>query len=344
MARVPYNGGTQLKVFEVNEEIFNKILYDYEACISIEPLDEYYCGYKGKKDKNIIVFNGVDQLICKEYILNGYCHNIEECTDWKQCRIRKVENAVTEVTDSLTGGRAWMHIYCNILEKEYSKDEIKNILNSFQREEHNIFHYYPTEWLPSNEIVKISNCYYYDINSAYMDALSEMFPKCKYLFEKMFKERKKNPINKKYANYFCGCLCTHGYRKTFNWITNRTHDLLFEMMDKTGGNLLYANTDGYFINNPNNILKGNTELGQFKLELTAGDVYFYRDKNYYIMQYENDKKEIEYKGSALCSIRKDIDLKNNVVVHYNIKLHPTLRYRYADNIKKEILSNGKKSN
>ena len=177
-----------------------------------------------------------------------------------------------------------------------------------------------------------------------MDALSELFPKCKSLFEKMFIERKIHPINKCYANYFCGMLCKKGYRKTFNWITNRTHDILFDMMDKLGGTILYAKTDGFFISNPNNVLPTSKELGKFKLELTNGDVYFYKDRNYYLMQYTNDKGEREFKGSALCEVRKDVDLSIGQVVHYQTKTHPILRYRYAENITKEIIKNEKDKN
>lgn len=336
-----YNGGVQLKVFEVNEEIFNKILYDYEEVVIVEPLDEWYCGYKGKRGKNIITYNGTNELICKEYILNGYCGNITNCTSWKQCRIRKVENAITEVSDSLSGSTAYKHVYHNILRKEYTEKEIDDILHSFEREESNIFHLYPSEWMDRYEITKVENCFYYDINSAYMDALAEIFPKCANSFNTMYLERKTKPINKKYANYFCGMLCRRGYRKTFNWITNRTYEKLTAMMDLTGGTIIYANTDGYFITDPKNIIPTNKNLGGFKLELNAGDVYLYADRNYWVMQYTNSNGENEFKGTILCSLRKEIDLSTGDIVHYTLKTHPVLKYRYAENIIKENLNNGK---
>lgn len=310
---------------EVNEETFNDILYNHEPVVEICDLKDYVCGYK---PKNIIRYNGKDTLICREYILSRY-KNLKNCTSWKQVMVRKNENLDEPVKKSISGNKAWNYMYHHILKKEYTVDEIEEILSSHEADKADIIHFNPTRWMNKNIIYKKENCEYYDINSAYCSALVELFPKCKDKLNRMYKQRKTKPENKQYFNYFCGYLCRVNHRKTFNWITQRTRDILIKAMDKTGGYILYANTDGFIVHNPDVKLKTSKALGDFKSEY-SGTIYFYMESNYYVMQYGN-----EIKGSALCTVRKDIDLSKGDVVHYLTKIHPTFKTRYADNIIKE---------
>lgn len=325
-----------LSSYELSEEDFNSILYNYECNVEVCDLKEFMYGYK---NKNRIKYNGKDTLICKEYILSQWMNEElrRDCSDWKQVVVRKVANADMHLEKSISGKEAWRYMYNEVFRKEYSEEEIDNILRSHEEEESNIYHYTPQNWLETGVIEKVENCEYYDINSAYCSALVELFPKCKEVLNKMYKDRKHKPVNKKYFNYFCGKLCPKGYRKTFNWITHRTRNKLIEMIDYTGGDVIYANTDGFIVTNPKNRLYDSKELGEFKNEY-SGTVYLYKDTNYFIMQY-GDK----IKGSALCEVRNDIDLANGDVVHYICKVHPTLKYRFAENIVKENL-NEKNSN
>lgn len=326
----------QLKCYDVSEEVFNDILYNHEAVVEICDLQDYIYGYK---PKNIIKYNGKDTLICREYLLSCY-PEMMDCTNWKQIRVHKKENATAPISASISGTQAYKYMYHNVFRKEYKAEEIEEILSSHEADEADIYHKNPTEWMDENTIYEIDMCEYYDINSAYCDALCELFPKCKDKLNSMYEQRKTKPENKQYFNYFCGYLCRDkiGHRKTFNWITHRTKNILMKAMDKTGGDILYANTDGFIVTNPINKLKTSKALGDFKNEY-SGTIYFYMESNYYVMQYGN-----EIKGSALCTVRKDIDLSKGDVVHYITKLHPTFKTRYADNIIKENIYEKSKKN
>lgn len=322
-----------IKSYELSEDIFDKILYDFQARIKIVPsTNPYIHGYKNKND---IYYDGREYLICKEYILDYYCHNIENCTMWKQVRIRRVENANTEVSRSIDGQTAWNFII-KLLENYYTYNEIIDVFHKFEAEYDKSYiqyhYYYP---LQVNELAKFENCYKYDINGAHTDALVEMFPKAANSILKLYEQRKNNPNYKKYTNFFVGMIKRKGFPKTYNWIVQRTTKILYKAIKLTGGNLLYANTDGYVITAPNIELNTSKKLGEFKLEY-GGIVYLYKDKNYWLMQCGDDMK-----GTCLKAIREKIDLRQNKVVHYNrkrIEINNEFFINVADNVTEEILN------
>ena len=90
------------------------------------------------------------------------------------------------------------------------------------------------------------------------------------------------------------------------------------MIDKVGGSIVYANTDGVIIKDPVNRIETSDKLGDFKDELKDGVIYLllYRGKtSYTLYQYYNGKK-FEKKGSALNSVREQIDLSTGTYVDY----------------------------
>ena len=183
-------------------------------------------------------------------------------------------------------------------------------------------------------IIKYEDCYKWDINGAHNAALCEIFPKAAGAIGMMYQERKKNPANKKYINYYCGMLARKNHRKTYNWIVQRTTQILLNGINEAGGILLYANTDGFLVQHPEKIIPHSTKLDEFKLEY-QGAVWFYYDKNYQCFQTETG----EVKGTILQSVRDKIDLPNGQVVHYDrIKRNNTY---IAENIQTEVLDNGK---
>ena len=323
----------RIKSFELSDEIFDKILYDFSSRIKIVPsTDPYLYGYKNKND---IYYDNKEYLICKEYIINYYCHNIEYCTDWKQVRVRRVENKTEKISNNIDGQRAWQFML-NLLENYYSYEEIKNIFNNYTVEynkEYAQYHYnYPCN--TNKKVFKFENCYKYDINGAHCDAIAEMFPLAKKAILVLYANRKTKPVNKEIINYFVGMLARKGFRLTYNWIVQRTTKLLYKAMDITGGKMIYANTDGYVISMPDNLLNTSKELGDFKLEY-SGDIYIYQDTNYWLMQCGD-----EMKGSCLTSVRKNIDLSKNQVVHYKRKRTEIVEGVFintAEDIIKEIL-------
>lgn len=327
----------RIKCFELSDDIFDKLLYDFQADVKIvDSTDPYIYGYE---DKNTIYYDGGSYLICKEHYINYYTGLIENCTEWKQCRVRRVENMSTKLIRSMDGQTAW-EFMIKILEHYYTWEEIKSILSSYNTPYDKGLAQYKDRFTvdaynKSTIIFKFSNCYKYDINGAHTDALIEMFPKAKTSILKLYNERHINPLNKDRVNYFVGMFVKKGYKGAYNWIVQRTTKTLNKAMDFTGGLLIYANTDGYIISNPINKLETSKELGDFKLEYT-GNVYYYEDKNYYLVQCGNEQK-----GSCLKSVRKYIDLSKCEVVHYNKKkiyITETEYINVADNVIRESLN------
>lgn len=322
----------RIKCFEVSDDIFDKILYDYEADIKIvDSVNPYIGGYHNKK---WIYYDNKEFMILREYILDSYCNCIQDVTLWKQCRIRRVENMNTVVQRSIDGQSSW-EFMINLLEHYYTWDEIVSIFKAHEKEyDEGYIQYHYTYPAEINQLIKFKDCYKYDINGAHTDALVEMFPKASKSILKLYEERKEHPINKQTINFFVGMIKHKGYDKTYNWIVQRTTNSLYKAMDTTGGYLIYANTDGYVISSPKAQLEASKELGKFKLEY-SGEAYVYRGNNYWIIQTGD-----EIKGSALKSVRKYIDLRQGKVVSYDRKilnLDNDINLYVAENIKKEIV-------
>lgn len=324
-----------IKCYELRAEIFDRIIEDFSSYIEVVPTTDPYI--KGYPDKDVMYYDEKEYLICEEYIVNYYCP-IEECTDWKQCRVRRVENASNDLKSTITGPYAWNYMM-NILKKKYSEEEIYEIFEKFSVPYDPSliqFHYdYDCEF---NKIEKIENCYKYDINGAHTDALVEMFPKCEEEIKFIYEKRHTNPNFKNFTNFFVGMIKHKGYDGAYNWIVQRTTKHLFKAIKQTQGLMIYANTDGYVVSDPKRLLNASKSLGEFKLEYT-GDVYVYRDKNYIIYQM-ND----ELVGSCLNCVRKYIDLRQGKVVHYNrrrneyVDANGTVYYNVvAENIVKETI-------
>lgn len=334
-----------LKAIQVNDAIFNQILYDFEFKVRVKPdLFQYYRGYYENKD--LIYYNGKDEFICCEYIVNKYVNIIQNCTVWKQIRVQRVLNMPKQAMESTTGSKAKAYI-TKVLKSVYTIDEIDERLRLFEAEKDTDLiqqHYnYPA---PKDTIVKLTNTFKFDINGAHTDALCEIFPKAKDKLIQMYNKRKKNPVFKQYPNLYVGMLAQKSkemrkngipakYEKTYNWIVQRTSKMLLKAMDKVGGCPIYVNTDGFIVQNPEALLMHSKTLGEFKLEF-AGDTYVYTDKNYIIYQTGSEKK-----GSCFTAIRDDIDLSQGKVVHYDIHIvrndkGETL-YREPINIMKEII-------
>lgn len=317
-----------LKCFDVSDEIFNKILYDFESdVIEIDELDKnsYY------SDRySIIYVRKTNQIICRAYILHNYCDTMLY-SGWKQILLNKVEYTNIKAEDSIDGPRAWNYIM-KILLTKYTRNEVETILTSYQTkpEYEKQYHY---DWpIVSQNVQKQALCVKYDINGAHCDALCEMFPKCKHSFVYMYVKRHSNIIYKKYPNFFVGMLQHYGYSGAYWYIVDRTTKILTAAMDTVGGQLIYANTDGFCVMEPKAKLKTSDRLGDFKLEY-EGDVYIYtnRIRSPYILYQFGDKLV----GSCMTEARKDINLKKGIVCHYDrVKRGNAVR---AENITKEQL-------
>lgn len=328
-----------LRVVEVNDDIFYDILYLHKAKVKVT--NNIYAYYYGYPDKRTIYYNGHNEMICPEYILCRYSK--EEYTDWRQIRLQLVFGLEDKIRDSITGTKAKAYMM-KIFKDFYTDEEIDERLNMFQAEYDPSYKQYHYDFNAETGIIyKITNTYKYDINGAHLDALCEIFPKAADRLKKLYKDRKKNQVLKKFPNLFVGMLAyktdeqrklhqSGKYEKTYNWIVQRTTKKLFEALDTIGGNLIYANTDGAIIRRPKAKLNISDQLGDFKLEYN-GDTYIYADKNYILYQFGD-----EMKGSCLTAVRPDIDLRKGKVVHYNIEQNSELHYRKAINIVKETIN------
>lgn len=301
-----------LRRYDVCETIFDDILQNMQNKIEIvDNIEDFYRGYT-KKDT--VLYDNHEYLIIREHLLAYFANFSEEeykdVEDWRQVIVRKCVQT-KRYQPSIDGSRAY-NVTKNIICQHYSESEFTARLHMFEAEKdpNNIqFHYQ----YPSKDIVLAhSNCVKYDINGAHHDALIEIFPKAKEELQDMFDRRKSEPILKAYINYFVGMLCRKGYRKTYNWIVQRTTKTLKNAINTVGGDLIYANTDGFMVSNPDHKLKPSKKLGEFKLEF-EGTAYTYQDKNYWCYQAGED-----ITGNIRYQVRDEVDLSKGMIVHYNI--------------------------
>ena len=321
-----------LKKYDVSCDIFDNILTKYKKYVKLtDDIQQYYGGYHNKMN---IMYDGREYLICQEYLID----NTDENSIWKQVIVRKIENYENgTIQKGVTGSYAWNYMM-KLLLKHYNRDEIDKCLKSFGAlydPKQIQFHY---TYLDIDPITVHENCYKYDINSAYGFYLKQIFPKASKDIDWLYETRKKHPENKAYMNYFVGMLASKNkkerYGNTYNWIVQQTRNKLLEAYHYTGGILVYANTDGYVVRNPNRLLTTSKEIGDFKLEY-QGTAYTYTDKNYTCIQ-TGDK----ITGNVLYQVRDYIDLSKGQVVHYD-RIRKDLGDKVftweAQNIKVEVI-------
>lgn len=323
---------TPLKVINTNEEVFNNILETMASrIITVYDISLYFCGYK---DKKRIFYDGKDTLIIQEYLFAEFANLPLSAvvSSWKQIVVRK-SKTTDAWEDSITGPRAYFYIM-KILKKHYTESEIKTILNSYtdtKTEEDKQVHITVEK---QDYIQCYENCIKYDINGAHQDALVEMFPKAIKELKEIYDKRKVKSIYKQYMNLAVGQMKRLGYEGAYWWIVHRTSKMLKEAINKVCPDdiekdckIIYANTDGFIVSNPDKLLEASKELGKFKLE-AQGPVYVYThsgDKDttsYIVYQYEVEKDgfiETETKGNIRLAVRNKIDLKNGKAVSYKIR-------------------------
>lgn len=233
-----------------------------------------------------------------------------------------------------------------ILKKKYTEDEIKQILNDHEAEASKPAHVQPQYKV--NEVIKVDNVYYCDINNAHGSALLELFPRCKTTILHMYDKRKET-INgipgyyKKLFNYFFGYLCRVGHRGTYNWVVNRTYKTLVEFIKSYNGTPYYINTDGVMMVPKTSYVPENSDkMGNFKVK--SGTLYYTNiiEKGYssyhYITFKANDGTE-ESKSTILKELRKNIDLEKGIVMLYN-KVKENGMFVGKDITTKEVQVNG----
>ena len=300
-----------LKRIDVAEDVFNSVLERFPDNIELVPDIQPY--YKGHPDKwKVFYCEKTRYMVTKECFVT-----YTASTNWKQVIVRCDNNLPAgKIVSSIDGTRAWIEVNKQ-LNKYYTAEEKEAcLLNHTAKFNEKLAqqHFNYVDYYNLDKIIRVKNCVKYDINGAHCDALKEIFPKAAKYFEKLYRDRKVNPAYKAYANYYVGMLAHKEiYRETYNWIVQRTTQMLVDAANEVGGENIYINTDGFVVTNikkPLDKVKANT-LGWFKLEY-SGDVYIYQGTNYWIMQTADG----EIKGNAMLSVRPHIDLKNGKVVKY----------------------------
>lgn len=318
-----------LKHVSINEEMFNKFLAEFEDYVLV--VDNLSNDVYGYQDKKTVKYDKERSAFITQAYRLSYILDMDTSIDgWRQLVVHISSDPETIIDETVSGSYATMYLEHRILNKKYS--DIDSQLSKFEADEDPIRkqqHYFYSE---DNKITKFEDAYYYDINKAHADALCEIFPESKADILKLYRTKDKATLrkNKQLINFYVGNLVNRGHRRTYNWIVQRTTDILTKMFAKLGGDAIYINTDGIILNNVKNVVESSKNVGEFKLEY-HGDVYTYRDKNYEVVQYGDT-----IKGHLPLVLRDQVDLRIGQVVHYD-RVKVGVHYEYQ-NITKENLN------
>lgn len=315
-----------LSTYSLGEDVFYQLLEDLSEFGGIQQLDydDFKVCYNGFVPKDIFYYCFTGNGIVMAGLLRDiWCMTKNKSfeafkDDYYHQGVFYIVGAQTEnyVERDLSGSVIWNKMK-KMIESKIGKKEFKRRMESFKDEKKMPsapMHANPTS-IP-NEVLRFDNCIYLDMNSAYGDGVREVFPELTTEFEKMYNERKQHPQNKKLFNYFVGFSVRQGYQGFFNHIVNRTYKILSKKIEEYLGkesDIVYANTDGFIIQNPLKMPKNENWLGGFKLEY-AGTVYTYYGSEsgwsgYFLLEYGNEQK-----GNLRLSMRQYVNLSKGETV------------------------------
>jgi hypothetical protein len=271
--------------------------------------------YKGYHPSRTIVYDNKDTLIIREHLLAMIADfsddDYKHVETWRQVVVKKRVQKQTYV-HTVDGSRAHSYLK-SIFLKYYTPEEYVARLKEHQAEydpnKIQLHYTYPSEGV----VLLHENCVKYDINGAHQDALIEIFPRAEKELRDMYNRRKEKPILKAYVNYYVGMLCNKGYRKTFNWIVQRTNGMLVNLIKQAGGTLVYANTDGFIVRDPEHELVTSKKLGGVKMEY-KGPVYTYQGENHWLYNAGDD-----IVGSVAYEVRHLLDIPNGHIARYTTR-------------------------
>lgn len=334
-----------VQIYKVDEVTFNKV---YESCFikevsSSEMRLRLTKGRQGMDKKRALYDMETNTLLCRavdlQYVLNSIDDN-----SWKDIAIQ-IDASASEVIDStdiyIRPYAKQANAYINkILKSYYTEEEIDQCLKSHVVEEltndTKMIHQNMPWYYNSDTLYHFENVVYYDINNAHLDALTEIFPKAKNslisIRTRINKYKKEGNANKArflkdVVNFYVGDLCNNGYRTTNNWIVARTRAKIDKLIEYCEGEILYANTDGVIINNAKNKVITSDKLGDFKSEITDGQLWYYlntKQTRWQLYQYHSNKGT-EKKGSAPLLVRDKIDLENKKIVLFDLETSNHIR-------------------
>ena len=320
-----------LKCFEVSQDIFQKILNTMDQYIvDVEKSNELRYGYKPTRT----IKKYKDTICLQAYLLN-HLAGFEVVKDipfgrYQVCVTLSNRLPLNTTRECVSGGFA-KKIIDNIILRKYTQAEYDDILRSHDvpyDENLKQQHYVEQK---DYEILHFTNCSYYDINNAHGSGLIELFPRCRDVFMDMYEHRKDNDgRNKQIFNNYWGMIARLE-RGTYNWIVQRTTRTLSSLIDKVRGEIKYVNTDGVIFANCKNPIESSGKIGEFKRK--DGELYIYKGKNYWILQFYATDGTVETKGTLPLVLRDRIDLRNNKVIEYDVQSDKNSHARHYVNVK-----------
>lgn len=214
-----------------------------------------------------------------------------------------------------------------VVHKQGVRQVVKNP-NKDNQEKHFLLSDLPS--IQANKIYEFDHCYYFDINSAHLYQLSVIFPRCEKIFKGLrsrinqFKTSGNKDEARKFknlVNFAVGEMCNEGMRAVRNQIVCNVRAMIEKSIAETHGDVIYANTDGYYVQDPENVYTKSNRLGDMKTELSDGKIYFTyvdlpNETPYYLYQFTDDSGDVIKKGNFPISYRDDVDLSKGKIVHY----------------------------
>lgn len=314
-----------LRSYNLNQDLFDKVLREYKDDIVI--VDDIYEYFHGSVNVGKIYLNASKTImIVREtslFIAMG--KESDGIPAYMQVRVERVSDKLGEDIEADISGSYAYNYMIRMLKKYYSSDEIDRcLLSHTATHDENLVQEHFETMIKKDYIYKFKNCVEYDINGAHCDAIREIFPKAADEITKMYKERKIKPVYKKFFNYFVGMLGSSTknngrYIGTYIWIVQRTTKLLEKRIKAVGGRIIYINTDGFIVQNPENVIEHSKDLGNFKIEY-QGTVYVGRTDNYMIKQIGDNLK-----GTGPLALRCYIHLDKGEMVEYNNRVDAVTR-------------------
>lgn len=318
------------KRFKIPSDTFQLILKKAKEDCCLVTGENFDLNKRVKPSDNIY-YDTANKCIQMEF--GDYCFttnnwDTDKCNYWEQIVLLDGGNdQAEEIRTTPYANQATAAVEA-ILHKHYTDEDIEEIFKAHAVKEEDRVK--PRHQILTNSInydfntlYRFDDVYYYDINKAHRDALMEMFPKCKRLFENLKTKWDKDCINIYVGNL--GHKYKDGYRytrETYNWIVKRTRDILDNLIDFCDGEVIYANTDGVMIRDPLNTIKTSNKIGEFSNEMTGHTVYFYyqlkdKEKNipqYYLYQYTDKDGNKTKKGTLRRNLRDKIDLEEGKLI------------------------------
>lgn len=320
----------------LNAKTFEWLLDNVAHLERVDSLAPYMSGYA---DKHVVRYtrgSDSDMLIIKMMYLKAKTVENYDYTDgWKQIICIKDSEQKEDVIFDTIGPIDAVKRVAYKLKTVYTDSEIEECYRKHEAEaneaeilKHNII---TSGGLEKDVIYKFTDCVYEDKNGAYNSKLAVIFDKLSSWFNYLNDHRHDNHNEYKLmSNFFVGCMTQNKKKfidgkptrnihpKTRFWIIREITNEMNERMNATGKDrLLYLNTDGYIVQHPKKQLPTSDKMGDFKLE-AKGDVYMFRCKSGWCMQYTKMNGEVEIKGSIPLELRNQIDLSKGKAIEYDI--------------------------